>query len=73
MGKTRMDARGRVLIPTRERKKLGLKPGAGFELAEEKGVLLLKPIVSEPIRVTSKKGKWGSEAFSDSGEATFGE
>jgi AbrB family looped-hinge helix DNA binding protein len=68
-----MDERGRVLIPNEERERLGLKPGADFELVEEKGVLLLKPIVSAPVRVRSKKRKWGKEAFLDSGEATFGE
>jgi AbrB family looped-hinge helix DNA binding protein len=73
MGKTKMDERGRVLIPTEERERLGLKSGAEFELVEEKGVLLLKPIVSAPTRVQSKREKWGKEAFLDSGEATFGE
>jgi AbrB family looped-hinge helix DNA binding protein len=73
MGKAKMDERGRVLIPSEEREKLGLKFGTEFELVEEKGVLLLKPIVSAPVRVKSKKGKWGREAFLDSGEATFGE
>ncbi len=73
MAKTRMDERGRVLIPTEEREKLGLKSGTEFELVEEKGILLLKPIVPAPVRVKSKKGKWGKEAFLDSGEATFGE
>jgi AbrB family looped-hinge helix DNA binding protein len=68
-----MDERGRVLIPNEERERLGLKPGTGFELVEEKGGLLLKPIVSAPVRVRSKKRKWGKEAFLDSGEATFGE
>jgi len=73
MGKTRMDERGRVLIPAEERERLGLKGGAEFELIEEKGILLLKPIVKPPVRVESKKRKWGKEAFLDSGEATFGE
>jgi AbrB family looped-hinge helix DNA binding protein len=73
VGRIKMDERGRVLIPTEERDKLGLKPGAEFELTEERGVLLLKPIVSEPIRVQSRKAKWAEEAFLDSGEATFGE
>jgi len=68
-----MDERGRVLIPSEERERLGLKSGTEFELVEEKGVLLLKQIVSEPMRVKSKKEKWGKEAFLDSGEATFGE
>jgi len=73
MGKTKMDERGRVLIPSEKREKLGLKSGTEFELVEERGVLLLKPIVSAPVRAESKKGKWGKEAFLDSGEATFGE
>jgi AbrB family looped-hinge helix DNA binding protein len=68
-----MDERGRVLIPSRERERLGLKPGTDFELVEEKGVLLLKPIVSSPVRVKSKRRKWRREVFLDSGEATFGE
>ncbi len=68
-----MDERGRVLIPSKERERLGLKPGTEFELVEERGVLLLKPIVSAPIRVKSKTGKWGKETFLDSGEATFSE
>jgi len=73
MGKTRMDERGRVLIPSEERERLGLKPGTEFELFEEGGVLILKPIVSKPVRVQSKMKEWGREAFLDSGEATFGE
>jgi AbrB family looped-hinge helix DNA binding protein len=68
-----MDERGIVLIPNEERERLGLKPGTNFELVEEKGVLLLKPIVPTPVKVKSKKQKWGREAFLDSGEATFGE
>ncbi len=73
MGKTRMDERGRVLIPLDEREKLGLKAGTEFELAQEDGVLVLKPVIAEPVRVEGKRRKWGKEAFLDSGEATFGE
>jgi AbrB family looped-hinge helix DNA binding protein len=73
MGRVKMDERGRILIPSKEREKLCLKSGTEFELIEEKGVLLLKPIVPEPVKVDSKRGKWGREAFLDSGEATFGE
>jgi AbrB family looped-hinge helix DNA binding protein len=68
-----MDERGRVLIPLDEREKLGLKAGAEFELVEEAGVLVLKPVVSEPVRVEAKRRRWDKEAFLDSGEATFGE
>jgi AbrB family looped-hinge helix DNA binding protein len=73
MGKTKMDERGRILIPSEEREKLSLKAGTEFELIEKSGVLLLKPIIPKPIRVQSKKKKWGREAFLDAGEATFGE
>jgi AbrB family looped-hinge helix DNA binding protein len=71
VGKTKMDERGRVLIPLNEREKLGLKVGVEFEIAEEEGTLLLKPIIPKPVRVLAKR-KWSKEAFMDSGEATFG-
>ena len=67
-----MDARGRVLIPVDEREKLGLTAGAELELVEEDGALVLKLVISEPVRVEAKR-RWGKEAFLDSGEATFGE
>ena len=67
-----MDARGRVLIPLDEREKLGLTVGAELELVQEDGALVLKPVISEPLRVEAKR-KWGREAFLCSGEATFGE
>ena len=72
MGKIKIDARGRVLIPLDEREKLGLTVGAEFELVKGEGVLVLKPVISEPLRVEAKR-KWGKEAFLCSGEATFGE
>ena len=67
-----MDERGRILIPLDDREKLGLKAGAEFELVQEDGALVLKPVISEPLRVEAKR-KWGKEAFLCSGEATFGE
>ncbi len=73
MGKIRMDERGRILIPRQKRAKLRLKPGTEFELIEEKGMLVLKPIVPKPLRVQSNKQNWGREAFLDAGEATFGD
>ena len=42
MGKAKMDERGRILIPFNERKKLGLKAGAEFELVREDGVLVFE-------------------------------
>jgi len=73
MGKIRLDERGRILIPFRERKKLGLKPNAEFELVERGGTLILIPVIRALARVKSKKEEWGKEAFLDAGEATFGE
>ena len=73
MGRTKMDERGRVLIPSKERERLQLRPGVTFELTEEEGILLLKPIIPKPLRVRSKRGEWGEEAFLDAGGATFGE
>ena len=73
MGRAKMDERGRVLIPLDERERLGLKAGVEFDVIREDGVLVLKPILPEPIRVDGSRRKWGKEAFLDSGEATFGE
>ncbi len=73
MGKAKMDERGRVLIPLDERERLGLKAGVEFDVIREDGVLVLKPILPEPLRVDGSRRKWGKEAFLDSGEATFGE
>jgi AbrB family looped-hinge helix DNA binding protein len=73
MGKAKMDERGRVLIPLDTRERLGLKAGVEFEVIREDGVLVLKPILPEPLRVDGSHRKWGKEAFLDSGEATFGE
>ena len=61
------------MIPSEERERLNLKPGVEFELVDERGVLLLKPIIPKPVRARSKKREWGDEAFLDAGEATFGE
>jgi AbrB family looped-hinge helix DNA binding protein len=73
MGRAKMDERGRVLIPLDERERLGLKAGVEFDVIREDGVLVLKPILPEPLRVDGSRRKWGREAFLDSGEATFGE
>lgn len=73
VGKARMDERGRILIPLDEREKLGLKVGTEFDLVRDNGVLILKPIIPDPLRVDARHRKWGEEAFLDAGEATFGE
>ena len=68
-----MDMRGRILIPLNERENLGLKAGTEFDLTRKDSVLVLKPILVEPLRVDGSFHKWGKQAFLDSGEATFGE
>lgn len=68
-----MDERGRILIPSRKREELRLKPGTEFELIEEKGMLILKPVIPKPLKVQSKKQNWNKDAFLDAGEATFGD
>jgi AbrB family looped-hinge helix DNA binding protein len=73
MGRTKLDERGRILIPLEERQRLGLKTGTEIELVGDNGVLILKPLIPEPIRVDARNRKWGPEAFLDAGEATFGE
>jgi AbrB family looped-hinge helix DNA binding protein len=73
MGRTKLDERGRILIPLNERRKLGLKKGTEIELVRAEGVLILKPLIPKSIQVDARNRKWGSEAFLDAGEATFGE
>ena len=73
VGKAKMDERGRILIPLDDREKLGLKAGVEFDVHRGDGILILKPIIPEPLRVDGSHHKWGREAFLDSGEATFGE
>ena len=69
----RLTSGAEFLFPQKERERLGLRSGTEFELLEEKGMLLLKPIIPKPLRVRSGKGKWEGVAFLDAGEATFGE
>jgi len=68
-----MDERGRILIPLDDRERLGLKAGVEFDIVRENGLLVLKPVLAEPLQVDGSHRKWGKEAFLDSGEATFGE
>jgi len=72
MVRTRVDNRGRLLLPVDERRRLGLKPGTEFEIAERGGMLVLKPVIPKALRVRSRKSKWGKESFLDAGDATFG-
>ena len=45
VAKAKMDEHGRVQIPIEAIRRLGLKSGAEFELKQDDGVLVLKPIV----------------------------
>jgi bifunctional DNA-binding transcriptional regulator/antitoxin component of YhaV-PrlF toxin-antitoxin module len=53
MAKAKLDENGKVQIPLEALKKLGLKSGAEFELKQDDGVLVLKPILPEKSRVKS--------------------
>jgi bifunctional DNA-binding transcriptional regulator/antitoxin component of YhaV-PrlF toxin-antitoxin module len=53
MAKAKMDENGKVQIPLEAIKKLGLKSGTEFELKQDDGVLVLKPILPKKSRVKS--------------------
>ncbi len=53
MAKAKLDENGRVQIPLEALKKLGLKSGTEFELKQDNGVLVLKPILPKKSRVKS--------------------
>ena len=67
-----VDDRGRVLIPSEYRRRLNLKPGSKLKLKIVEGNVVLEPLIPKPVKVKADR-KWGSEAFLDAGEATFGE
>ena len=68
----KIDSKGRVLIPYKFRKQLGLKQGSELKMRTSKGYIILKPIIPESVKVKANR-RWGKEAFLDAGEATFGE
>jgi bifunctional DNA-binding transcriptional regulator/antitoxin component of YhaV-PrlF toxin-antitoxin module len=53
MVKAKMDENGKVQIPLETIKKLGLKSGTEFELKQDDGVLVLKPILPKKSGVKS--------------------
>ena len=61
-----------MLVPVEARRKLSFKPGTEFEIAEQDGMLVLKPVIPKALKVYSRRRKWGRESFLDAGEATFG-
>ena len=72
MGRSRLDERGRILVPAEHRERLALTAGSEVELVEEKGTLVVRRVLPPPLKIRSRKRSWGSEAFADAGEATFG-
>ena len=53
MAKAKLDENGKVQIPLEALKKLGLKSGTEFELKQDDGVLVLKPILPKKSMVKS--------------------
>jgi len=67
-----IDEKGRVTLPSEERKALGLGPGDRLEVSVERGAIVLRPLIPEPVKIKANR-KWGREAFLKAGEATFGD
>jgi bifunctional DNA-binding transcriptional regulator/antitoxin component of YhaV-PrlF toxin-antitoxin module len=69
----KMYADGRIRIPIEIRRNLGFKTGNEYEIIQENGNLIIKPIKPDALCIKSEPKKWGKEAFLNSGKATFGE
>lgn len=67
-----VDERGRITLPAKLRRAMNIEPGAVLKLVVSKSSIILSKVISKPIKVRANR-KWGSEAFLDAGEATFGE
>jgi len=61
MNKAIVTVRGQVVIPSRLRRKFGIKKGTQVSLFERDGEIVIKPITDEYIRsmagITGTKGK----------------
>ena len=61
MDKTNVTVKGQVVIPSRLRRKFGIKKGTQVYLYERDGEIVVKPITDEYIRsmagITGTKGK----------------
>lgn len=66
-----VDERGRITIPKEFRDRLQIRPGDELRMEEDEGMLLLRR-QRRPTQKARRGRKWGSEAFLDAGEATFG-
>ena len=67
-----IDKRGRITLPSEERRILGLEPGDKLEVSVEGGVIVLRPLIPKPVKVRANR-EWRREAFLEAGEATFGD
>jgi AbrB family looped-hinge helix DNA binding protein len=67
-----VDDRGRITIPVALRDRLGILPGDELAIELDEGRLVVRPEQADLLTVTSGKDDWETEAFPDSGEATFG-
>lgn len=72
LGSTQVDKRGRITIPKEFRESLQIRPVDEFRIEEQEGVLILRRQGPKARKISSGR-RWGSEAFLDAGEATFGE
>jgi len=70
-GTAELNDRGRLTIPKALREELQLDGGVEFTVVREGGDIRLVRKLPELETLTRGK-EWGSEAFRDAGEATFG-
>ena len=70
-GTAELNDRGRLTIPKDLRDDLQLEGGTEFTVVREEGNIKLVRRVSE-LETLTRDEEWGTEAFRDAGEATFG-
>ena len=70
-GTARLNHRGRLTIPKDLRDDLNLEDGTEFRVVREGGDIRLVRELPD-LETLTRDEEWGSEAFRDAGEATFG-
>lgn len=70
-GTTELNDRGRLTIPKSLREELQLEGGTEFKVIREGTDIRLVRSLPE-LHTLTRGGEWGTEAFEDAGEATFG-
>lgn len=70
-GTARLNQRGRLTIPKDLRDDLNLEDGTEFRVVREGGDIRLVRELPD-LETLTRDEEWGSEAFRDAGEATFG-